>query len=287
LGPLRGGRLWFDEHSGDALQKCLLNDGVTMASGVTLGTTVGVGSHVGMLWLAFLQNEPGRGGSERRAEALGIRYALGRPIRAPGWEAIRQRGDIELAAHRSSTDIVGVGCIDGSWRGNDAALRSRLVRVLGTDEGADRLLDPNHFVELRDDETSELVETKVGEGGCRFEDARVTTIAREPGALEVVVESSAPVDLVFRVAAFPTWKISADGGVALRTTVVTPGFPSVRVPAGRHRVVAVAGSLPGYAAFIALGAIAVAGVSLVRTEHVRRALALVGRRRGAPGVRGT
>lgn len=42
LAPLRGGRLFFDEYSGDGLQKCLVTDGVTLASGVSLGTTVGV-----------------------------------------------------------------------------------------------------------------------------------------------------------------------------------------------------------------------------------------------------
>jgi hypothetical protein len=282
LGPLRGGRLWFDEHSGEALQKCLLNDGVTLASGVPLGTTVGVGVHVGMLWLAFLRLEPERSGSERRAEALGVRYALGRPIGLPGWQTLEHRGDIELAAHRGPTDLVGAGCITGSWRGNDAAQRSHLIRVLRTAEGADRVLDPNRLVELRHGETSEVVEARVGEGACRFEQTSVRSLPREPGALEAIVESSAPVDVVFRVAAFPTWKISVDGAPAPRTTVVAPGFPSARIPAGRHRVVAVAGSLPGYATFIALGALVVVGLSLLRAEHVGRIRSLLGRRVG-PG----
>jgi hypothetical protein len=281
LAKLRGGRLWFDEHSGDDLQKCLVTDGVSMASSVPLGATVGVGAHVGVLWLAFQRVEPQRGGSERRAEAVGVRYALGHPIGSPAWQTLERRGGVELAAHRGPTDAIGVGCITRAWRGSDRALRSHLFEVLRTAEGADRLLDPNRFVELRHDDARAVVETEVGEGACAFDGARVAATAREPGALEAVVESSAPVDVVLRVAAFPTWAISVDGAPAKRSSLVAPGFPSVRVPAGRHRVVAVAGSLPGYAALVALGAFAVLALSLVRAEHVRRARAFLTRLRGA------
>jgi hypothetical protein len=176
---------------------------------------------------------------------------------------------------------VGVGCIVRAWRGNDGALRSRLVEALRNEEGADRLLDPNRFVELRHDGAHAVVESEVGEGACAFEGARVTLKAREPGALEAVVESSSPLDVVLRVAAFPTWAISVDGARASRTALVAPGFPSVRVPAGRHRVVAVAGALPGYLVLVVLAAVAVAALGLVRAEHVRRARHFLARLRGA------
>lgn len=285
IAPLRGGRLWFDEHSGDDLQTCLLRDGVILSSGVSLGASVGVGAHVGILWLAFQRLEPGRSGSERRAEALGVRYLLGYPPGSRAWETRERRGGIGLAAHRGPTDTIGVGCIVRRWRGSDAALRKRLVTDLGTPEGADRLLDPNRLVELRHDTSPSVVEGEVGQGGCAFEGARVTPTPREPGALEAVVETSAPVDVVFRVAAFPTWAIFVDGKPAPALATVAPGFPSVRIPAGRHRVVAVAASLPGYALFVALGALAVVALSVVRGEHIRRARSLLARLRSAPRAR--
>ncbi len=289
LEPLRGGRLWFDEDSGDGLGNCLFRDGVPLASGVSLGTTRGVGAHVGILWLAFQRIHPGQAGSERRAEALGVRYALGRPLGSPAWETLERRGDVELSRHRRPTDTMGVGCIASAWRGRDAALRSRLVERLRSPEGADRVLDPNHFVELRYDDAVAVAESEVGKGDCAFEDARVTMTAREPGALEGVIESSAPLDVVLRVAAFPTWEISVDGVPAARTALVAPGFPSVRLAAGRHHVVAVAGSLPGYALLVALGAVAVAALGLVGAEQLKRARALLGRlrRTESPPVRET
>jgi hypothetical protein len=104
----------------------------------------------------------------------------------------------------------------------------------------------------------------------------VTTTPREPGAIEAVVEAPAPVDVVLRVSAFPTWRVTLDGETVGRTDVVAPGFVAVRVPSGRHRVAAVVSTLPGYAVFIALGAAGVVLASLGRT-HLERALELARR----------
>jgi hypothetical protein len=112
---------------------------------------------------------------------------------------------------------------------------------------------------------------------CDATNARVTSIPREPGALEAVVDTRAPVDVVFRATAFPTWKVTVDGRPADRIEMVAPGFFTVRVPAGRHHVVAVVSPMPGYLFGIVLGALAVAAASVLRLEHVHRARAWLDR----------
>jgi hypothetical protein len=267
--------LWFEDRENDALERCLVRDGLPLESKVPIGITGGLGSHVGMHWLAFHRLEPGRPGSERRAEALGIRHALVAGSIPSGWTTRHRSGDIVLASHERPTDLVGAGCIVERWQGTDRALRERLVAAFETGAGADRLLDPNRFVAL-DHAHGMLSIRAVDPGACDATTARVTSIPREPGALEAVVETRAPVDVVFRATAFPTWSVSIDGKPARRIELVAPGFFTTRVPAGRHRVEAVVSPMPGYLFWIALGVLAVAAASVLRLEHARRARTWLG-----------
>jgi hypothetical protein len=51
---------------------------------------------------------------------------------------------------------------------------------------------------------------------------------------------------------------------------VAPGFPSVRVPPGRHRLVAEVGWLPGYGWGLLMGAIVAALAATARRSWFRR-----------------
>jgi hypothetical protein len=163
-----------------------------------------------------------------------------------------------------------VGCIVERWRGSDDALRKRLVADFKTPTGADRLLDPNRLVVLEPSRGALAVRAAPPDA-CDASGARVETKPREPGVFEAFVESAAPVDVVVRAAAFPTWAVSVDGKPAERVELVAPGFFSTRVPSGRHHVVAVVSPMPGYAFSVVLGALGVAAVSLVNRARLVRA----------------
>jgi hypothetical protein len=280
LRSLRGGRLWFEDREEDRLERCLVRDGATLESSVPIGITGGgPGAHVGMHWLAFHRLEPERTGSDRRAEALGVRHVLASGPAPNGWDVMRRSRDVALFSHAGPTDLVGAGCIVERRRGTDRALRERLVGEFKTSAGTDRLLDPVRFVALEHG-AGEPTTRPVDPASCDASGAHVLETPREPGALEAVVETQTPVDVVFRAAAFPTWSVSIDGKRAQRIELVAPGFFTVRVPAGRHRVVAVVSPVPGYLFGIVLGALAVVAASVLRLEHVHRARAWLDRIRG-------
>jgi hypothetical protein len=277
LPSLRGGRLWFEDRDEDRLGLCLVRDGVTLESSVPIGISQGgPGAHVGMHWLAFHRLEPERSGSDHRAEALGVRHVIRAGPAPNGWEVNRRSGDLALLTHARPTDLVGAGCIVERRRGTDRALRQRLVDEFKTTGGTDRLLDPVRFVAL-EHAAGELTTRAVDPGSCDASGARVTGTPREPGAVEAVVETQTPVDVVFRAAAFPTWSVSIDGKPAQRIELVAPGFFTTRVPAGRHHVVAVVSPMPGYLSWIVLAALGVAAASVVRLDHLERALTRVRR----------
>jgi hypothetical protein len=62
---------------------------------------------------------------------------------------------------------------------------------------------------------------------------------------------------VFRATAFPSWHVTLDDESDLVPRKVAPGFFVVRVPAGRHHVVAVVSPLPGYALALVAGLLVV------------------------------
>jgi hypothetical protein len=288
LATLAPDRLWYDQ--GDpALLRCALDDDLELAIPGPVAMTGGVGSHVGLHWLAFRQIGLGRPGAAARAEALGVRYVLrttaGRAHAEPpaGFTIRSEDGETELMERTGGTNLVGVGCVAETWRGSDAALRDRLEADLVTTRGQGALLDPEHFVVL--DRASGPLHVErataatAATGDACGAGARVEEVPREPGAVEARVESTQPVVVVLRVTAFPSWRAEIDGAAA-PLEMVAPGFPALRVPAGEHRIVAVAGAMPGYGLALLAGALGVVLTGLVRRDALARVRARLERRPG-------
>jgi hypothetical protein len=115
--------------------------------------------------------------------------------------------------------------------------------ALATPEGADRLLSPTELIAL-DAGGGDFAEIAVAHADCDPLRTTVTELERESGVLEADVEAATPIDLVFRVSAFPSWAVIVDGLPVRSLRRVAPGFYSVRVEAGRHQVRARASGLP-------------------------------------------
>jgi hypothetical protein len=260
LGALHNGRLWYDDASPTG-RACAFGSGLELATQVPIGGTSGVGAHVGVHTVAFHELHPERPGAARRAEALGVRslLLLTGPAAGDGWAMVAQRGSTGLARRQGGTDTIGVGCVTRAWRGSEEALRQRLFKDLVTPDGADRLLDPTALIALEHG-TGEVTEREMPDTGCSADGATVIESPREAGAFEAEVVSSAPVDVVFRAASFPSWHVSVDGRPA-ETQTVAPGFFATRVAPGRHRVLAVVTTLPHYlqGIFLACAVVAMAG----------------------------
>jgi hypothetical protein len=269
---LRGGSVWFSEGEGVTLDSCLLNHGIELASAVPIGSTSAVGSHVGVLAAAAKQLQPQRAGAAHRAAALGVRYVV-RDMRkgpglAPDFTRRAASGVVELL-ELPHVQRAHLGCVRQRWSGSDRALREKLMRELVTPEGADHLLDPESFVELvpaPGDVVVSAVDTP-----CDATSASLRVVEHAPGRLEALVESAAPVDVAFKVTAFPAWRVSVDGSPGVPAGTVAPGHVYARLAAGRHRVVATASTLPGYGAWLALAAIGVAALAWLDTRHLRAA----------------
>lgn len=261
LAALRGGSLWLDERD-TALASCLRAQGLELDSAVPLGATWAVGSHVGLSWAASRQLQPERPGLAQRAEALGIRYLLlqQRPDRALPAGFVRRKalGAVELL-ELPSVDRAHVGCIRERWSGSDQALRQRLLGALATPESTDLLLDPARLIELRT--TDGAARSEAVADRCDASLATLRVAAREPGAIEVEVTSEAPVDVAFHASAFPAWRVAIDGGPGEPAATIAPGHFSTRVAAGHHRLRATAGTMPGYGAWLLLGALTVAALA--------------------------
>lgn len=248
---LQGGRLWYEAHQLSGLTQCLYRDGIDVASAVPIGTAAAVGSHVGVLARAAQFLHPERAGSASRAEAIGIGYLLlerSATEPPPGWVVRNRRGDVQLLERPAST--VGVGCIEHRWMGTPDRIRARLNAALATPAGADVLLDPHRFTSL-EYTSGELVEVRARDPSCDDRNARVHEAVAEQGRIAAEISSTAPVDVVLRVSAFPTWRVRVDAALA-NTVLVAPGFVAVRIPAGTHRVTAEVEPLPYYGGLIAI-----------------------------------
>ena len=267
LAGLSRGRVWYDESSESELSRCFTRDGLALASGVPIGNTDAVGSHVGILQLAFQKLAPSRAGSVRRAEALGVRSLLvvGTPDTA--WIERHRSGHVALYDHGQPSDLVGVGCITRRYTGTDRALRERLIAELSSPAGADRLLAPGAPVAL-ELERGAFRESVEPANGCNTEGATVSAHSRAPGELDARIETRHPVDAVLRVTAFPAWRVTLDGKPTA-TRMVAPGFISVRLPPGAHQLAARANLLPGSSLILLVTLLAIVGASVPVARWLR------------------
>jgi len=268
---LGGGRLWYEAHAGTELSRCIAHYGIEISSGVPVGTAASVGAHVGVLAFAAQKLRPLHAGSARRAEALGIGYLLlERAESAPldGWALRHQRGALQQWSQ--PTGIVGAGCIERRWRGGRDAIRKQLIQQLGDPAAADRLLDPRTLTTL-DYSEGPVVESAVPHAGCDASAAMIEDVELHPDSISVRVQSPAAVDIVFRMTAFPTWRVLIDGAAAPMPSVIAPGFFAVRVPPGRHALSASVSLLPRYAAWVALAVVATMGLAACRGRELRLA----------------
>lgn len=262
LSSLDRGRLVvdFEDEPHPPLLSCPTIHGLDFASPVPLGPVGGVGAHVGVMASAFVNLRPWQNGSAARAESLGVRWVLRRRLARDsdaraGWKVRAKSAEVVLAERVGGTDGVGVGCVARVWKGSDAALRKALFEDLEGD--LTTLADPHVLTALETDDTLAEVERRDAPAeGCDATGASVRERRRESGAYEATVESTAPVDVVVRATAFPTWKLAIDGAEAPVRTIA-PGFFAARVPAGRHEVVAVVGVLPHYLEGLAIALAAV------------------------------
>jgi hypothetical protein len=264
VATLTGARLWYDAHGDSDLGRCINRDGIELASSVPIGTAAAVGAHVGILAHAAQQLAPERPGAAARAEALGVAYLLlERPREAalPGWTVRAQLGATQLASR--AVQLVGVGCIKRRWRGDPEEIRARLTRELGQPPEADLLLDPHAFTAIEDG-AGPVVESPEPDTGCSDAGAIVEGVVMQSGSLSATVEAPSAIDVAFRVAAFPTWNVRVDGAAAGPWTPIAPGFFSIRLPPGRHRLDATVDLLPHYATWILLALLATAALTRVR-----------------------
>ncbi len=237
LADLDRGRFAFSFPMERAL--CPAMHGLELASPVALAGSMGVGAHVGVNAVAFDSLRLDKPGGAARAEALGVRSLLhtraNMPLPSKAWHVVRSSGDVRLSERVGGTDTVGIGCVDRALRGDDASLRKAVMVDLNGE--ASVIADPTSLV-LLETTTGPLVHERVDRKGCDPSVAFVHEKKREPGAYEANVDTLAPIDVVIRASAFPTWRVVVDGA-AVPTRMVAPGFVSARLGAGIHHVVAI------------------------------------------------
>lgn len=256
VAALSGGRLWYEAHADTPARDCVARYGIELASAVPIGTAASVGAHVGVLAHAAQHLRPLSAGSARRADALGIGHLLlERAEAAPldGWSLRRQHGLLQILSR--PTAVVGAGCIERRWSGARDAVRKHLLKQLAEPTDADRLLDPRALTAL-EYSGGPLLESSVTRAGCDAAAAIIDDVVVGSDTITASVQSPAAVDVVFRMSAFPTWRVLIDGSAAAPPSVIAPGFFAVRVPPGRHALSASVELLPHYGAWVVLALVA-------------------------------
>jgi hypothetical protein len=138
----------------------------------------------------------------------------------------------------------------------------------GLDKNADEVLSPRDWIALVPSSDSRPLErVAVQSDGCDFQGAEVHETPREPGAYEAIVVAPHEVDVVIRASYVPEWRVQIDGRNAV-IRPVAPGFFSVRVHPGTHRIDAVVSLPRGYVASLVLAAIALTALAFARPAGI-------------------
>ncbi len=237
LGSLSGGRLWFEDAESKLPGQCAQTTGFERNSSVAIANTAAVGAHVGLLTLANRYLAPTRTGLARRAEALGIGHVLtSHPLPSDATAAfkrVRKYGGLYLSSRVTDSGHFGVGCVRRRWSGQNAVLDQVLKARLSSDSAWSELLDPTAFLELAA-RGGPLAQADVTDA-CQSEGAVLKNATDSVSNHAVTVEALAPMDLVLRVTAHPTWQWHVDGK-KVTPQLVFPGYYATRVAAGRHHV---------------------------------------------------
>jgi hypothetical protein len=183
-----------------------------------------------------------------------------------GWAVRHRHGDMQLLEQPAGP--VGVGCITRFWTGGANRVRDRLNSMLAHPVGAGALLDPHRYTAIRYG-SGEVVEAPWPDADCDDRQARLSNVSSRAGEVQAQLDSAGPVDVVFRVSAFPSWRVSIDAAPVAAWTLVAPGFISVRVPPGSHRLHAEARVLPLYRTLVVSAALATAILALARSRRSR------------------
>jgi hypothetical protein len=238
---LEKGRLSILYKQLDHEHTCPASFGAELRSPVPLGLSLGAGAHVGIVAyaLSHLQTVDSSSVSAQRAESLGVRYLLHlaahEPTDSKAWRLRHKNDAFGLSERIGGTDYFGVGCVQEVWSGGFEALRQALLADI--DSGGKTFSNP-HILTAIEQTSGPLVRNPVDRGACDPTQARISERKREPGAYEATVETPFELDVVIRATAFPTWVVRVDG-MPQPTSVVAPGFVSVRIPAGKHHIEAI------------------------------------------------
>jgi len=269
------GRIWYDVES-KVMMRVFSYDALSLRTRHPIASTLAVGGHVGVLLEAYPRLEPFREGSARRAEALGVRTALLAEARVPaGWISVARSGSMQLVEQNPPIDLIGAGCISSRYSGSNANLARRLFADLRDTTSTDRILDPKKLVQLEWSE-GEVREAEVPREGCSIATVSVHEFSEAPGRFRAEVTSANPVDVVVRAAYFPSFVLRLDG-VVQPIRVVAPGFPSIRMPAGRHELIAEAKVWNGMLPYLGVATLGLAGLAFGRSERGCAAFKALGR----------
>jgi hypothetical protein len=236
MGTLSNGRLYYANAD---LRECAATTDLDFASSIPIGWPFVAGAHVGVLMYAFDKMHPDQAGGDARADVLGVGTVLhrstDRPLPDGAWRETTRVGDVIVSERVGGASFFGVGCATQAWRGTDQALRDALFVAM---EKTDPVLaTPGTFI-LLEPAASPVALRETRGADCDASRAEIVASRRVgPGSYEADVRAEAPVDLVLKETAYPTWSFEVDG-VRTPFRLVAPGFMVLHLPAGTHHVTA-------------------------------------------------
>ena len=258
----------FVVHAASTQTPCPVLGGIELESATPLGEgTAGPGSQLGVMTAAFRALKATVAGSDRRAEALGIRTLLHPrsqpPIPADRWRVIARHRDSVLSERTGGSDLIGIGCVTAMWRGSDRALRDALFVDLAS--ANPQALDPEALV-LLERASQPLEQIPIATTPCDPSGATISVLRTEPGHHQAVVTTVTPAELVIRATYIRNWTVTLDGKPA-STRLVAPGFVAVHLQAGKHTVTATVAPFAWYRFGLMLAALFVAALAWM--DHTR------------------